>query len=77
MTNREKQICLYLAYGYTNAEISAALHISERTVEGHRSNIMEKLGIKSRAELVHYAIKHGIMNLNNQNFLITPEKPVD
>ncbi len=64
LTRREKEICTLLAYGHTNAEIARKAFISERTVESHRTNIMTKLKLKSRAELVHFAIDHGMLKLS-------------
>jgi DNA-binding NarL/FixJ family response regulator len=59
-TPRETEIMSLLAAGKTNREIAALLHITVRTVETHRSKIMLKLGIHSLAELIHYAMDHGI-----------------
>jgi two-component system response regulator NreC len=59
-TPRETEIMNLLAEGKTNREIAALLHITVRTVETHRSKIMLKLGIHSLAELIHYAMDHGI-----------------
>jgi two-component system response regulator NreC len=64
LTRREKEICTFLAYGHTNAEIARKAFISERTVESHRTNIMTKLKLKSRAELVRFAIDHGLLKLS-------------
>jgi len=64
MTPRELEVLTLLAYGHTNAEIAEKLHISERTVESHRTNIMSKLELKSRAELVRFAIDNGILKLD-------------
>ncbi|MBI4612385.1 MAG: response regulator transcription factor [Planctomycetes bacterium] len=61
LTRREREVCEMLAYGHTNAEIAENLHISERTVETHRSNIMNKIDAKTRAEVVRFAIDHGLM----------------
>jgi DNA-binding NarL/FixJ family response regulator len=63
LTRREKEICSLLAYGHTNAEIAGKLFISERTVETHRNNIMSKLEIKSRAELVRFAISNSLIKV--------------
>lgn len=63
LTPREREVCRLLAYGHTNAEIAEQLAISGRTVETHRSNIMAKLRVKSRAELVRFAIVHGLIEL--------------
>ena len=51
----------YLAEGTSNDEIAASLVISPKTVERHRENIMQKLNLHSRAELVRYAIRRGII----------------
>jgi two-component system response regulator NreC len=61
LTSREREVLLYLANGSTNDEIAAALTISSNTVERHRENIMRKLNLHSRAELVRYAIRKGII----------------
>jgi len=63
LTPREREVCTLLAYGHTNAEIAGQLTISDRTVETHRSNIMTKLKLKSRAELVRFAIDSGLLEL--------------
>ncbi len=63
LSQREQEICGFLAYGHTNSEIAEKLFISQRTVETHRANIMAKLGLKSRAELVRFAIDHGLMKM--------------
>lgn len=63
LTPREKEICTLLAYGHTNAEIARKLFVSERTVETHRTNLMAKLDVKSRAELVRFAIDNGLLKL--------------
>jgi len=63
LTPREQEICTLLAYGHTNGEIAQKLSISERTVETHRTNLNSKLGLKSRAELVRFAIEHGLLKL--------------
>jgi two-component system response regulator NreC len=47
--------------GYTNRQIGEELNISIRTVEGHRANLSEKLGLHSRVELVRYARDHGLI----------------
>jgi DNA-binding NarL/FixJ family response regulator len=63
LTPREKEICTFLAYGHTNAEIAKKLFLSERTIETHRTNLMAKLDLKSRAELVRFAIDNGLLKL--------------
>jgi two-component system response regulator NreC len=61
LTEREQEVLRYVAEGATNDEIAAALVISPKTVGRHRDNIMQKLGLHSRAELVRYAIRKGII----------------
>ncbi len=56
LTQREREICQLLAYGHTNAETADKLNISVRTVETHRNNIMSKLDLRSRGDLVRFAI---------------------
>jgi two-component system response regulator NreC len=63
LSPREQEVGRLLAYGHTNAEIARQLAISERTVESHRMHIMRKLNLKSRAELVRFAIDHGLLKL--------------
>jgi len=62
LTPREAEICRLLAYGHTNNEIAAQLSISDRTVQTHRRSIMAKLEVTSRAELVSFAMDHGLFN---------------
>ncbi|MDQ7039902.1 MAG: response regulator transcription factor [Rhodothermus sp.] len=61
LTDRERQILHLTAEGYTSREIAERLFISPRTVEKHRENLMTKLGLHSQAELIHYAIKRGLI----------------
>ncbi|HWI62594.1 MAG TPA: response regulator transcription factor [Symbiobacteriaceae bacterium] len=61
LTPREKEILILVAEGFTNAEIAKKLYISEKTVQTHRSNILDKLNIHDRTELVRYAIRHGLV----------------
>ncbi len=63
LTKREVEVCGELALGHTNVEVGEKLFISERTVETHRTNIMNKLELKNRAELVRFAIENGLLNL--------------
>lgn len=63
LTGREIEITTLLARGFTNKEIAEQLYLSVKTVEAHRSKIYSKLGIKSRAELVDFAIKHKLLEL--------------
>jgi two-component system response regulator NreC len=61
LTEREQEVLAYLAEGSSNAEIAEALTISPKTVARHRENIMAKLNLHSRADLVKYAIRKGII----------------
>jgi two-component system response regulator NreC len=61
LTDREREVLGYLAEGTGNEEIAASLVISPKTVDRHRENIMRKLNLHSRAELVRYAIRKGII----------------
>jgi two-component system response regulator NreC len=62
LTPREIEILKLIVQGYTNRGIGEKLHISVRTVEGHRANITEKLGLHSRVELVRYARNHNLID---------------
>ena len=61
LTEREEEVLTHLAEGESNDEIAKALVISPKTVARHRENIMRKLNLHSRAELVRYAIRKGII----------------
>ncbi|MBU3679591.1 MAG: response regulator transcription factor [Candidatus Kapabacteria bacterium] len=65
LTATERTVTRLLACeGLTNSEAAERLHRSKDTVETHRKNIMSKLGLKNTVELVHFAIRSGICNLN-------------
>ncbi len=61
LTDREQEVLAHLADGATNVEIAETLGISPKTVARHRENIMRKLNLHSRTELVKYAIRKGII----------------
>lgn len=61
LSERETEVLRAIAGGYTNKEIAAQLRISVKTVETHKANSMEKLGLHSRAEAVRYALHQGWM----------------
>jgi DNA-binding NarL/FixJ family response regulator len=61
LTPREEEIVKLIAEAHTNREIAEILHLSEKTVESHRANVLQKLGMRDRVELVRYAIKHGLV----------------
>lgn len=62
LTDREREVLKLVAKGFTNQEIAQRLFLSVKTVETHRSHIMEKLQLRNRAELVRYAIKNGLFS---------------
>ncbi|RZM78281.1 DNA-binding response regulator [Pseudoalteromonas rubra] len=64
LTARETEIIHYISHGKTNRQIASLLHISAKTVDAHRTRIMKKLNISKTAQLVHYAIKEGILSLS-------------
>ena len=63
LSNRELEILQLLAKGYTNKEISEQVYLSVKTVEAHRSKIYKKLGFKTRADLVSYALEHKLLDV--------------
>lgn len=63
LTAREVQVLRLLANGHTNREIAQILAISVRTVESHRSNLMSKLDLYNRADLVQFAVKHDLLHV--------------
>ena len=61
LTEREVDVLRRIALGYTNAEIASQLFLSVRTVETHRQHIQQKLRLATRAQLVRYALSHGLL----------------
>jgi DNA-binding NarL/FixJ family response regulator len=61
LTLRQREVLRLLVDGLTTKEIGSKLHISARTVEDHKYRMVESLGVKGNAELIHFAIKHGII----------------
>jgi two-component system, NarL family, response regulator NreC len=61
LSEREREVLRLLALGHTNQEIAEQLYISVRTAESHRAHIMQKLRLSTRAELVRYALTHGLL----------------
>jgi two-component system, NarL family, response regulator NreC len=61
LSDREREVLRLLALGHTNQEIAERLYISVRTAESHRAHIMQKLRLGTRAELVRYALAHGLL----------------
>ena len=61
LTERELQVLRLIALGHTNAEIAEQLYLSVRTIESHRAHIQQKIRRSTRAELVRYALDHGLI----------------
>lgn len=66
LTPRESEIARYVAIGMRNAEVAARLSLSESTVKTHLTNIFQKLGIRDRTELARYAIKAGLVTVEDR-----------
>jgi DNA-binding NarL/FixJ family response regulator len=64
LTKRENEVLEQIASGKSNREAADALSISIKTIETHKTNILEKLGLKNTAELVRYAVKHNIISID-------------
>ncbi len=67
LSDRERDVLRLLALGHTNQEISDKLYVSVRTAETHRAHIMQKLRISTRAELVRYALEHGLLEIDQDD----------
>ena len=61
LTAREQEVVKLIAEAHTNAQIAEVLHLSEKTVESHRANVLRKLGMRDRVQLVRYAIRRGLV----------------
>ena len=62
LSGREAQVLREVAQGFTTKAIAVKLGVSERTIQTYRERIYEKLELRTRADLVHYAIAHGMLN---------------
>lgn len=67
LSEREQQVVRGVAWGYTNREIAERLHLSTKTVETYRARGMAKLGLRSRAQLVEYAVQRGLLELDDRD----------
>jgi DNA-binding NarL/FixJ family response regulator len=67
LTARESEIVRFVAVGLRNAEVAERLAITESTVKTHLNNIFQKLGVRDRLELAHYAIKIGLVGVIGQD----------
>jgi len=63
LTDRERDVLKLMVEGYTTQEIADMLVVSRKTVEGHKTNLMAKLGIHNRTELIKYALRKGIITI--------------
>jgi DNA-binding NarL/FixJ family response regulator len=61
LTPRELEVVKLIAEAHTNKQIAQILNLSEKTVESHRGNVLAKLGMRDRVELVRYAIRRGLI----------------
>ena len=61
LTPREQEVLKLIAEAHTNKQIAEILHLAEKTVESHRANLLRKLGMRDRVELVRYAIRRGLV----------------
>jgi two-component system, NarL family, response regulator NreC len=62
LSERERDILLLAAMGHTNRDIARTLQLSEQTVHYHRANVMEKLGLHDRVELLRFSVRRGLLN---------------
>jgi two-component system response regulator NreC len=65
LTEREREILLLASMGHTNRDIARSLHVSEQTVHYHRANVMDKLGLHDRVELLRFTVRRGLLNPAN------------
>jgi two-component system response regulator NreC len=63
LTSRETEVLRGLAEGKSNKEVAARLGISPRTIDAHRAHIMDKLHVRTLSDLVHFAIRHKLVDL--------------
>jgi DNA-binding NarL/FixJ family response regulator len=61
LTPREEEVVKLIAEAHTNAQIAKILYLAEKTVESHRANVLRKLGMRDRVQLVRYAIRRGLV----------------
>lgn len=65
LSTREREVLQLVSEGKSSSQIASSLYLSERTIEAHRKRIMDKLGMRSIAELTKYAIREGLTSLDN------------
>jgi two-component system response regulator NreC len=62
LSDREREILLMASIGHTNRQMAQKLELSEQTIHNYRANVMEKLGLHDRVELLKYAVRRGLLN---------------
>lgn len=62
LTERERAAAVLLAYGHTNRDVAHHLHVSVRTAEAERAQLMGKLGLVQRSQLVRWALEHDLLH---------------
>jgi len=67
LSQREKEVLTMVAQGYTNQQIADKLYLSVKTVETYKARVMEKLNLRSRVELVRYALQQGLLSKDGQS----------
>jgi len=63
LTDREREVLILVAEGYTNQQMAEMLYVSPKTVDGHRTSLMSKLGLHDRTEVVKYALRRKLIDL--------------
>ena len=63
LTDREREVMILVAEGHTNQQIAEMLHVSPKTVDGHRTSLMSKLELHSRTEVVKFALRRQLIEL--------------
>jgi len=66
LTRREREIVRHVALGSRNTEVAEKLQVTEGTVKTHLNNIFQKLGLRDRVELTLYAVRTGIIGVNER-----------
>lgn len=74
LSKREKEVVQFVAKGYKSREVAEALGITVKTVETHRTNIMNKLALRNVAQLVIYAIQKGLLSVEDRKADRRPSK---
>jgi DNA-binding NarL/FixJ family response regulator len=66
LTSRERDVVRLVAFGLRNAEVAAKLFISDDTVKTHLNNVFQKLGVRDRVQLTHYAFRTGLIGIDDR-----------